>query len=105
MTLLDMGYVMANQYDIILVSLGYPSLTCFPMTTSHSPNVSIYYIGFVNKNYLVQVNMNEGFPLPPVTLDLKKYCTSDTTSWMIRFSVGLQNWQHLTPTVLKYVKL
>ncbi|XP_050902790.1 uncharacterized protein LOC127115245 [Lathyrus oleraceus] len=74
-----------NRYNIILVSLGYNSLTLFPMTTSHSPNVSIYCIGFVNQDHWVQINMNEGFPLPPVTLDWKKYRTLDATSWMIGF--------------------
>ncbi|CAK8567197.1 unnamed protein product [Lathyrus sativus] len=69
MTLPDIDHVIANWYNVILVSLGYPSLTFFPMTTSHSSNVSIYCIGFVNQNHWVQVNMNEGFPLPPITLD------------------------------------
>ncbi|CAK8563829.1 unnamed protein product [Lathyrus sativus] len=80
MTLPDMGYMIAKQYNVILVSLGYPSLSLFPMMTSHSPNVPIYCIGFVNQNHWVQVNMNEGFPLPPVTLYWKKYRTSDATS-------------------------
>lgn len=34
MALLEMVYVIANRYNIIIVSLGYPSLTFFPMTTS-----------------------------------------------------------------------
>lgn len=58
MTLLDMGYVIANWYNVILVSLGYPSFTFFLMATSHSPNVSIYCIGFVNQDHWVQVNIH-----------------------------------------------
>ncbi|XP_058752396.1 uncharacterized protein LOC131625559 [Vicia villosa] len=41
MTLPDMGYVIANRYNVVLVSLGYPSLSYFPMTSAHSPNASI----------------------------------------------------------------
>ena len=55
MTLPEMAYVIANRYNVIVVSLGFPSLTFFPMTTSHSPNVSIYCIGFVDGNHWVQV--------------------------------------------------
>ncbi|XP_050889988.1 uncharacterized protein LOC127095326 [Lathyrus oleraceus] len=97
MTLLGMGYVIANRYNVILVSLDYPSLTFFPMTISHPPNVSIYCIGFVN--------MNEGFPLSPIILDWKKYHTLDVTSWMIGFAGSLQHWKHLTPVVSQYVRL
>ncbi|XP_058751982.1 uncharacterized protein LOC131625104 [Vicia villosa] len=62
--------------------IGNPSLSYFPMTSAYSPNASIYCIGFVNGNHWVQVNMNEGFPLPCVTTDWKKYRTKDATSWM-----------------------
>lgn len=48
-------HVIENRYKVILVSLGYPSLTLFPMTTSHSPNVSIYYIDFINQDHCVLV--------------------------------------------------
>lgn len=51
MTLLEMSYVIANQYNIIHISLGYPSLTFFHMTTSYSPNVSMYCIDFVNQDH------------------------------------------------------
>lgn len=49
--------------------------------------------------------MNEGFPLPPIILDLKKYHTPDATSWMIGFVGRLQYWQHFTHVVSKYVTL
>ncbi|XP_058777076.1 PKS-NRPS hybrid synthetase cheA-like [Vicia villosa] len=84
---------------------GYPSLSYFPKTSAHSPNASIYCIGFVNGNHWVQVNMNEGFLLPPVTTDWKKYRTKDATSWMVGFAGRLQHWQHLTPILPKYVRL
>lgn len=44
--------------------------------------------------------MNEGFPMPPITLDWNKYRTPDATSWMIGFDRRLQHWKHLTPVVL-----
>ncbi|CAK8544763.1 unnamed protein product [Lathyrus sativus] len=64
LTLPDMGYVIANGYNVVLVCLGIECWTFFPMTSSFSPNVAIYCIGFVNRNHWVQVNMKEGFPLP-----------------------------------------
>ncbi|KAI5427084.1 hypothetical protein KIW84_032494 [Lathyrus oleraceus] len=97
LTLPDMGSLIANHYNVVLVCLGKPCMTFFPMTSSHSPNVSIYCIGFVNQNHWVQVNMKEGFPLPPVTLDWKKFRCPTTTSWMLGFAGRLQHWQLLTP--------
>ncbi|KAI5411501.1 hypothetical protein KIW84_056543 [Lathyrus oleraceus] len=97
LTLPDMGYLIVNRYNVVLVCLGNPCMTFFPMTSSHSPNISIYYIGFVNQNHWVQVNMKEGFPLPPVTLDWRKFRSHTTTSWMLGFAGRLQYWQLLTP--------
>ncbi|KAI5448433.1 hypothetical protein KIW84_015738 [Lathyrus oleraceus] len=99
MSLPDMGYLIANRYNVVLVCLGNPCITFFPMTSSHSPNVSIYCIGFVNQNHWVQVNMKEGFPLPPVTLDWKKFCSHIATTWMLGFAGRMQHWQLLTPVL------
>ncbi|XP_058742469.1 uncharacterized protein LOC131614956 [Vicia villosa] len=105
MTLPELGYVIANRYNVVLVSLGHPSLSYFPMTSAHSPNASIYCIRFVNGNHWVQVNMNEGSPFPPVTNEWKKYRTKDATSWMVGFAGRLQHWQRLMPILPKYVSL
>ncbi|XP_058750746.1 uncharacterized protein LOC131623740 [Vicia villosa] len=105
MTLLDMGYVIANRYNVVLVSLGYPGLSYFPKTSAHSPNAYIYCIGFLNGNHWVQVNMNERFSLPTVTTDWKKYRTKDATSWMVGFAGQFQHWQRLTLVLPKYVRL
>ncbi|KAI5402994.1 hypothetical protein KIW84_050554 [Lathyrus oleraceus] len=99
MSLPDMGYLIANHYNVVLVCLGNPCITFFPMTSSHSPNVSIYCIGFVNHNHWVQVNMKEGFPLPPVTLDWKKFHSHIATTWILGFAGRMQHWQLLTPVL------
>ncbi|KAI5442679.1 hypothetical protein KIW84_011641 [Lathyrus oleraceus] len=99
MSLPDMGYLIANRYNVVLVCLGNPCITFFPMTSSHSSNVSIYCIGFVNHNHWVQVNMKEGFPLPPVTLDWKKFRSHIATTWMLGFAGRMQHWQLLTPVL------
>ncbi|KAI5434175.1 hypothetical protein KIW84_021146 [Lathyrus oleraceus] len=99
MSLPDMGYLIANRYNVVLVCLGNPCITFFPMTSSHSPNVSIYCIGFVNHNHWVHVNMKEGFPLPPVTLDWKKFRSHIATTWMLGFAGRMQHWQLLTPVL------
>ncbi|KAI5385413.1 hypothetical protein KIW84_072129 [Lathyrus oleraceus] len=91
MSLPDMGYLIANRYNVVLVCLGNPCITFFPMTSSHSPNVSICCIGFVNQNHWVQVNMKEGFPLPPVTLDWNKFRSHIATTWMLGFAGRMQH--------------
>ncbi|CAK8574038.1 unnamed protein product [Lathyrus sativus] len=97
LSLPDMGYMIANRYNVVLVCLGIECSTFFPMTTSFSSNVAIYCIGFVNGNHWVHVNMKEGFPLPPVTLDWKNFRSPAATSWMLGFARRLQHWQQLTP--------
>ncbi|CAK8560429.1 unnamed protein product [Lathyrus sativus] len=92
LTLPDMGYVIVNRYNVVLVCLGNECWTFFPMTTSFSPNVAIYCIGFVNRNHWVQVNMKEEFPLPTVTVDWKKFRFPAATSWMLGFAGRLQYW-------------
>ncbi|KAI5381250.1 hypothetical protein KIW84_UN0887 [Lathyrus oleraceus] len=51
---------------------------------------------FVNQNHWVQVNMKEGFPLPPVTLDWKKFRSHIATTWMLGFAGRMQHWQTYT---------
>ncbi|CAK8531757.1 unnamed protein product [Lathyrus sativus] len=97
LTLPDMGYMIANRYNVVLVCLGIECWTFFPMTTSFSPNAAIYCIGFVNGNHWVQVNMKEGLPLPSVTVDWKNFRSPAPTSWMLGFAPRLQHWQQLTP--------
>ncbi|KAI5423603.1 hypothetical protein KIW84_046511 [Lathyrus oleraceus] len=96
LTIPDMGYLIANRYNVVLVYLGNLCMTFFPMTSSHLPNVSIYCIDFVNHNHWVQFNMKEGFPLPPVTLDWRKFRSHTATTWMLEFAGRLQHWQLLT---------
>ncbi|KAI5394304.1 hypothetical protein KIW84_061117 [Lathyrus oleraceus] len=99
LSLPDMGYLIANRYNVVLVCLGNLCMTFFPMTSSHSPNISIYCIGFVNHNHWVQVNMKEGFPLPPFTLDWKNFRSHTATTWMLGFTERMQHWQLLTPVL------
>ncbi|CAK8536923.1 unnamed protein product [Lathyrus sativus] len=103
LTLPDMGYVIVNRYNIVLVCLGIECWTFFPMITSFSPNVAIYCIGFVNKHNWV--NMKEEFPLPPVIVDWKKFRSPAATSWMLGLAERLQHWQQLTPILPTHYKL
>lgn len=57
LTIPEVGYLVANRYDVVLVCLSSLCLTFFPMTSSHSPSVSLYCIGFVNNNHWVQVHI------------------------------------------------
>ena len=60
MTIPHMGYVIANRYNVILVTLGRPSKTFFPLRTSHFSGVRFFCIGFV-KDHWVQVNINTSY--------------------------------------------
>ncbi|XP_058725644.1 PKS-NRPS hybrid synthetase cheA-like [Vicia villosa] len=99
LTLPEMGYLIANRYNIILVLLGNPCLTFFPMTTTFSPSAPTYCI------CIGLVNMKEGFPLPPVTLDWMKFRHQVATSWMLGFAGRLQHWHHLTPMLPSRVNI
>ncbi|CAJ2651207.1 unnamed protein product [Trifolium pratense] len=98
-TIPDMGYLVANRYNVILVTLGKPSKTFFPMMTSYSSSARFFCIGFVNGNHWVPVNMSKGFPLPEVTADWKKFCSHEARSWMSNLNGRLQYWNLLNPPV------
>jgi hypothetical protein len=57
-TIPTMGYLVANRYNVILVTLGKPSTTFCPMMTSHSSSSRFFCIGFVDGNHWVRVNSN-----------------------------------------------
>ncbi|XP_058742676.1 uncharacterized protein LOC131615215 [Vicia villosa] len=105
LTLPDMGYLIVNRYNVILVHLGNLCLTLFPMTTPHSSTASIYYIRLVNNDRWIQVNMKDGLPLPRVTIDWKMFHSQVSTSWMLGFAGRLQYWIHLSPMIPSYVSL
>ncbi|CAK8535103.1 unnamed protein product [Lathyrus sativus] len=46
---------------------------------------------FCKHKYWVQVNMKEGFPLPPVTVDWKKFRSPAAISWMLGFAGRIQH--------------
>ncbi|CAK8567881.1 unnamed protein product [Lathyrus sativus] len=60
---------------------------------------------FVNRSHWVQVNIKEGFSLPPVIVDWKKFHSPAATSWMLGFARCLQHWQQLTPILPTHYKL
>jgi len=62
-TIPAMGYLVANRYNVILVTLGKPSTTFFPMMTSYSSSAKFHCIGFVGGNHWIPVNINLNFNL------------------------------------------
>ncbi|KAK2383491.1 protein FAR1-RELATED SEQUENCE [Trifolium repens] len=99
-TIPAMGYLVANRYNVILVTLGKPSKTFFPMMTSYSASARFFCIGYVGGNHWVQVNMKQGFPLPEVMPEWKKYCSSEASSWISNLNGRLQYWELLNPPVI-----
>ncbi|XP_068504613.1 uncharacterized protein [Phaseolus vulgaris] len=72
MTIPDMGYVIANRYNVILVSLSMlQSLSIFPLRTQAPSNFRqhrIIAIGHVHGNHFVQVKLKDGCPIPPTDI-------------------------------------
>ncbi|XP_068504274.1 uncharacterized protein [Phaseolus vulgaris] len=72
MTIPDMGYVIANRYNVILVSLSMlQSLSIFPLRTQTPSNFRhhrIIAIGHVHGNHFVQVKLKDGCPVPPTDI-------------------------------------
>ncbi|XP_068475174.1 uncharacterized protein [Phaseolus vulgaris] len=72
MAIPDMGYVIANRYNVILVSLSMlQSLSIFPLRTqapSNSRHHRIIAIGHVHENHFVQVKLKDDCPIPPTDI-------------------------------------
>ncbi|WJX45945.1 hypothetical protein P8452_32790 [Trifolium repens] len=68
--------------------LAYPTTTRFFCT------------GYVGGNHWVQVNMKQGFPLPEVMPEWKKYCSSEASSWISNLNGRLQYWKLLNPPLI-----
>ncbi|XP_068466406.1 uncharacterized protein [Phaseolus vulgaris] len=78
MTIPDMGYAIANRYNVILVSLSMvQSLSIFPLRTQPPTNFRhhrIIAIGHVHGNHFVQVKLKDGCQIPPTDILWASHC-------------------------------
>ncbi|XP_068466719.1 uncharacterized protein [Phaseolus vulgaris] len=85
MTIPNMGYVIANRYNVIVVCLSLKhSLTIFPLRSQPPTDFKhhrIICIGHVHGNHFVQVQLQEGFPIPPTDILWSTYCYPIAKTW------------------------
>ena len=70
MSIPDMGYPIASRYSVVFVSISIRlNITFFPLLIAPPPYTSrhkIIVVGFVNRNYWVQIKLKPDCPLPLV---------------------------------------
>ncbi|XP_004515629.1 uncharacterized protein [Cicer arietinum] len=82
MCLPDLGYVIATQYNVILVSLSRNlNMTFFPLNKAPPSKERLLAIGFVNGNHWVQIKLKSNCPLPPISQKWKDYC-NECAQWV-----------------------
>ncbi|XP_014492146.1 uncharacterized protein LOC106754622 [Vigna radiata var. radiata] len=109
MTIPDIGYAIANRYNVILVCLSYiQSFTIFPLRTSPPTDIRQHWIlciGFVNGCHFVQVQLQDGCPLPMVDIISSSHCYPEARAWSSFYTHRMQSFIELMGANQSYVDL
>ncbi|XP_027926093.1 uncharacterized protein LOC114183319 [Vigna unguiculata] len=109
MTIPDMGYAIANRYNVILVCLSsVQNLTIFPLRTSPPISQSqhrLICIGHVYNFHFVQVRLQEGCPLPTVDIISSSNCYPKAKGWTSFYRDRMQAFLDLHIVDRSYVDL
>ncbi|XP_014511731.1 uncharacterized protein LOC106770434 [Vigna radiata var. radiata] len=109
MTIPDIGYAIANRYNVILACLSYvQSFTIFPLRTPPPTDITqhrILCIGFVNGCHFVQVQLQDGCPLPMVDIISSNHCYPEARSWSTCYTHRMQSFMALMGANQSYVDL
>ncbi|XP_014503392.1 uncharacterized protein LOC106763743 [Vigna radiata var. radiata] len=109
MTIPDIGYAIANRYNVILVCLSYvQSFTIFPLRTPPPTDIrqhQILCIGFVNGCHFVQVKLQDDCPLPMADIISSSHCYPEARAWSIFYTHRMQSFMALMGTNKSYVDL
>ncbi|XP_068498050.1 uncharacterized protein [Phaseolus vulgaris] len=99
MTIPNMGYVIANRYNVILVSLSMlQSLSIFPLRTQAPSNFRqhrIIAIGHVHRNHFVQVKLKDGCPIPPTDILWASHRYLAAQTWSTYYTSRIQVYTQL----------
>ncbi|XP_068504160.1 uncharacterized protein [Phaseolus vulgaris] len=94
MTIPDMGYVIANRYNVIVVCLSLKqSLTIFPLRSQPPTDFNhhcIICIGHVHGNHFVQVQLQQGCPIPPTDILWSTHCYPIVKTWCSYYTSRMQ---------------
>ncbi|XP_027915159.1 uncharacterized protein LOC114174522 [Vigna unguiculata] len=109
MTVPDMGYAIANRYNVILVCLSsVQNLTIFPLRTSPPISQSqhrLICIGHVYSSHFVQVRLQEDCPLPTVDIISSSNCYPKAKGWASFYRDKMQAFLDLHVVDRSYVDL
>nr|XP_011464317.1 PREDICTED: uncharacterized protein LOC101300733 isoform X1 [Fragaria vesca subsp. vesca] len=89
----DMGYIVANCYNVVLMHFGKHLMTCFTFLPMDSTPLSMVdrreiSLGFVNTNHFVQVHLTpfHPMPLPPIVDGWFKHSLLLANGWLPPYS-------------------
>ncbi|KAH1248988.1 Protein FAR1-RELATED SEQUENCE 6 [Glycine max] len=109
MDIIDMGYVIASRYNVILVLLSQQqSMTFFPLRSQPPTDSSVHRIicvGHVYNNHFVQVYLKDCCPLPPVSLLWSRNCYPQAKHWPTLYISRMQHYQSFMMFKRDYVDI
>ncbi|XP_052734262.1 uncharacterized protein LOC128196755 [Vigna angularis] len=109
MTLPDIGYAIANRYNVILVCLSYSqNYTIFPLRSTPPSDITqhrLICIGHVHRCHFVQVKLQEGCPLPTVNIMSSTHCYPEARAWSSIYTSRMHAFEQLMDITTSYVDL
>ncbi|XP_052736706.1 uncharacterized protein LOC108336813 [Vigna angularis] len=109
MTLPDIGYAIANRYNVILVCMSSSqNYTIFPLRSTPPSNINqhrLICIGHVHGCHFVQVKLQEDCPLPMVNTISSTQCYPEARAWSSMYTSRMQTFAHLMGVTTSYVDL
>ncbi|XP_052730513.1 uncharacterized protein LOC108324532 [Vigna angularis] len=109
MTLPDIGYAIANRYNVILVCLSYSqNYTIFPLRSTPPSDITqhrLICIGHVHGCHFVQVKLQEGCPLPTVNIISSTHCYPEARAWSSIYTSRMHAFEQLMDITTSYVDL
>ncbi|KAL5184712.1 hypothetical protein HKD37_17G048373 [Glycine soja] len=107
--IIDMGYVIASRYNVILVSLSLQqSMTFFPLRSQPPTNSFVHHIiciGHVFGNHFVQVYLRVCCPLLPLALLWSRNCHPQAKQWPTSYISRMHQYRNLMMLKKDYVDL
>ncbi|KAH1203738.1 hypothetical protein GmHk_17G049891 [Glycine max] len=109
MDIIDMRYVIASRYNVILISLSHQQSMTFFLLRSQPPRDSsvhrIICVGHVYDNHFVQIYLKDHCPLPPIALLWSSNCPPQAKQWPTPYISKMQHYRSFTMYKRDYVDL
>ncbi|XP_052730471.1 uncharacterized protein LOC108324622 [Vigna angularis] len=109
MTLPDIGYAIANRYNVILVCMSSSqNYTIFPLRSTPPSDISqhrLICIGHVHRCHFVQVKLQEGCPFPMVNIISSTHYYPEARACSFIYTSRMQTFAQLMDITTSYVDL